>query len=102
MPYADNIDIFHRNPLQDWVFTAAPGIGLGFLDPTERFESFLDRDRWARRAERPEGSFSTVDYAASLIGFTTADSESVANHSVGIDAQRETGKLQVTVGGRLF
>lgn len=94
--YDDNIFISNRDPVRDWIFTAAPGVSFGFGDSNERFESFLYRDRRASRAERPEGNFLTADYTASLLGFARTDSENMVNHDARIEAQWETGKLQIS------
>ena len=97
--YDDNIFIQSRNRIDDFIFTLAPGLGLGFWDSDEERERYLDRQRPGGIGESSRGTFFVVDYTAILLGFARTTSQNAVDHDGLFDLRWESGKL--TLGARL-
>jgi hypothetical protein len=93
--YNDNIFIQQFAPVSDYVFTFAPGLGLGFWNSNEARERFLNYRRGLTVADRSEGSFVAIDYTAFLLGFAKTSSLNTVNHDARFDARWEGEKLKV-------
>ena len=97
--YDDNIFIQPKDRIDDFIFTFAPGLGVGFWDSDEERERYLDRQRGAAVVERSRGTFLVVDYTAILLGFARTTSQNAVDHDGLVDLRWESGKL--TLGARL-
>ena len=94
--YDDNIFIQPRNKEADVLFTASPGIGAGFWDAEERFESYLMRDKRASHIERPAGNFLIADYTATLIGFVEHRAENSFDHDAVFEGHWSNEKVTLS------
>ena len=94
----DNIFIQPRDEQADTILIASPGLAFGFWDSSERFESWLYRDKRASRDDRSSGNFAVFDYTLALVKFTDHDSEDSVDHDAAFDAQWTSSKL--TLGAR--
>lgn len=93
--YDDNIFIQSENEVDDFIFTLAPGIALGFWDNEKRLESFLDRDSSAHIVEKDRGNFLLFDYTAIFLGFAKTTSQNAFDQDVLFDAHWEGEKLSL-------
>ena len=91
--YDDNIFIQPKDKVADFVFTAAPGIAIGYWDYEEEMERFLDRDRSAAVIDRGTASFLVVDYTAILLGFVRTPSQNALDQDARFDVRWRLEKL---------
>ena len=94
--YDDNIFIQPKKT-PDFIFSCAPGIGIGFWDSEKEREKYLERQRDPTLVERTRGSFLFVDYTAILLGFARHSSQNAFDQDARFDARWERDKL--TLGG---
>ncbi len=97
--YNDNIFIQPDNEVADYIFTLAPGLGVGFWDSEEERERYLDRTKDPTLIDRSRGNFLAVDYTAILLGFVRTSSQNALDHDARLDGRWERVKL--TVGASL-
>ena len=83
--YDDNIFIRPTGKVADFVFTAAPGLAIGYWDYEVEMERYLDRDRSAAILDKGEGNFLVLDYTAILLGFARTRSQDALDHDARFD-----------------
>jgi len=93
--YDDNIFIRATGKVADFVFTAAPGLAIGYWDYEEEMEGYLERDRSAALLDKGEGSFFVLDYTAILLDFARTQSQDAFNQDARFDIRWRAEKLAV-------
>ena len=93
MTYDDNIFIQPTGKVGDFIFTAAPGVTIGYWDYEDEMERYLDRSRSAAVIDRGEGSFLVVDYTGILLGFASTSSQNAYDQDARFDARWRLEKL---------
>lgn len=93
--YDDNIFIRPTGKVADFVFTAAPGLAIGFWDYEEEMEHYLNRDRSAAILDKGEGNFFVADYTAILLGFARTRSQNALDHDARFDIRWRAERLTV-------
>lgn len=91
--YDDNIFIQPTGKVADFVFTAAPGLTVGYWDYEEEMERYLDRERSATLIDRGAGSFLVLDYTAILLGFVETSSQDAFDQDALLDVRWRLEKL---------
>jgi hypothetical protein len=95
--YDDNIFIRPTNQVSDFIFTAAPGLSVGYWEFEEEWDRFIDREGSASVIEKGRGNFLLLDYTAILLGFAKTTSQNAFDQDARIEARWEAAKL--TLGG---
>ena len=96
--YDDNIFIRPDNQVEDFIFTASPGLALGYWDNEEEMARYLDRTGGASRVDQGVGNFFILDYTAILLGFAKTSSQNAFDQDVLLDSGWQVGKLTLGAG----